>query len=339
MAVAPDGRLWASRDHLTGEMTGFKDWKRKPPPSNSGFLPGSNWVEVAATFQEAVALKADGGLWTLFRYRRGQTAELAPSRLGTDTNWVRLAGSIHHFLAVKQDGTLWGWGDNSQAQLAINLPKTNQAPVRIGTDTDWAACMTHWGSSLGVKRDGTVWRWGGWEYGPKRVWAFVPPTRLNLSGKGLKTISRGPDGGWMGLYEDSSLWYASPAQTGRSSTARPPSEPHRVGSAADWLEVYANGPRFVGVKRDGSLWKLTLNRVASRSWLVDLAPDNRASEYTDWIATSTMYGHSMTLGADGTLCAWPSGSRERDDLLCPTRRWLGSVNIFDSPTTLTKTAP
>ena len=330
------GRTWTPAGSLTAQMTGAKHWKDRPPSSGRGFLPGSNWVEVAATVGELVAMKDDGSLWSVFRCEHDTAGRLVPvlklSRIGSDTNWISLAAGQCHFLSVKRDGTLWGWLDNSPS--AANPLKSNQVPVKISEQTDWEACFANGGSTgLVVKRDGSVWRWDrlasrGTD-GDRQSSGLTGPIRVNLPGKGMKSIA---GSNWAsGLYEDGSLWVLREMGT---------VSPYRLGNPGTWLQASFGNGYLAAVRRDGTLWKLYRCWNSKGELLSDQFRTVKASKHSDWVAVSAQYGYLIALAADGKLYEW-RGINEHglDELLRPTRRYLGSVNIFDAPTTLPQAAP
>ncbi len=80
-----------------GESTGFRVGGKWGSVSGNQIEPGSNWVAVAATFTQTVAIRADGTLWVSEKPRLGDSwngvnsptfEEAAPLvRFGQETNW------------------------------------------------------------------------------------------------------------------------------------------------------------------------------------------------------------------------------------------------------------
>ena len=148
VAITTGGQMWS------WGMDGQLDWAGQPT-ADSGRLgreftpcsvmqpymvlvsntPGrigtaSDWVDVELTMDAAVALNAEGELWSWGHDNLGQLGRnLAttgqrdrPGRIGSADNWVTVMGGNRHFLAINDDRELFSWGSNQHGQLGTELP-------------------------------------------------------------------------------------------------------------------------------------------------------------------------------------------------------------------------
>jgi len=117
--VRDDGTLWIYGDLHARNRDEFEMLQ-------SGH--DTNWVSVAANWEEMVALKADGTLWRWeTRYQIFAKAFTGPpTRLGIHDDWVAVAGTRGGVVAMAADGSLWVWPsqeDYRYSQALMRLPK------------------------------------------------------------------------------------------------------------------------------------------------------------------------------------------------------------------------
>lgn len=113
----------------------------------------SNAVAIAAGYQHAVALKADGTVAAWGSNTYGQ----ASVPLGL-SNVVAVAAGDYHCLALKEDGTITAWGNNNGGQISLPANATNIIAIAAGT-----------AHSLALRADGIVLAWGDNFYGQTTV--------------------------------------------------------------------------------------------------------------------------------------------------------------------------
>lgn len=318
LVLLPDGRIWVSSED---QLYRWSEFVNPFKPTRSGFLPGSNWVDIVES--GAIALRSDGSLWNLSKRLPRQPTQLALSGIGSDNDWVAVSGMAHtHYLAIKRDGTLWGWGNNRYGSLAHGLPDNVLEPIRLGYDSDWVACHAKGHKSLCVKRDGSVWQWGE-DHWANGLWHTKEPVRVNLPGEGLMTLP----GRRIALYADGRL-LNFPAD---SKNQPPPALPQNQKTSKAWLDVSLGGQSLWALARGGTLWEVPQAPDPSVKHF-EFRPDLAAKwgRHSDWIALEVYVDHLIALSADGTLCAWvirdvPYPSQ----LLRPSRRPIANINILD----------
>ena len=126
--VGNDGTLWIWNRYFNKKGAGW---------SGTGFFQvggETNWVAVAVTWNNMVALKSDGSLWkwNLFNNSKptAETAKEPPTPLGIHRDWVGLSGTWDGAVSLAADGTLWFWPQTDYYDAA--LLKTPKQPQLLG---------------------------------------------------------------------------------------------------------------------------------------------------------------------------------------------------------------
>jgi hypothetical protein len=125
-------------------------------------------TDMAAGYQHAVAVKADGTVWARGANYVNQLGNGGPSNLYQQTpaqvpnlpSISKVASVYSHTLAVATDGTVWAWGSNERGELGDGTTEARSGPVQVSGLTGVIAIATNSGYSLAKKSDGTVWTWG-----------------------------------------------------------------------------------------------------------------------------------------------------------------------------------
>ena len=335
--LLPDCRLWTTKD--------FEPRKIVPDslfflPQSGTFIGTSNWVDIAGTFREAVAIQSDGSLWRLFtRNEKNSRITATLLRIGSDNDWTAVTAGTGHFLALKKGGTLWGWGSTYHGELGEESRRLATEPEQIGQDSDWIACMAGESASIAVKRDGSVWRWGyTWiaSAHPYQGETILKPTLWKIE------LSDVADGSWHNGFSlvtrtNGSMWTLRPAEASKSYTRGKPetltqinTTPVQINGAMDWRTVRSANYFTVALKQDGSLWRDDVMRY-NPFGTVSYQDFARASEHSDWVGLTTVYEEYLALASDGTLSCWhPPDWDSQRRLLMLSRKPLWSINIFDA---------
>ncbi len=270
LGLKTDGTLWAWGTNGYGQLgLGFADADSHPTPTQVG---ADTWKAVAAGVYHALAIRADGTLWTWGYNYYGQLGladedtidRWAPTQVGTFSDWTAVAGGTYHSLGLR-GGTLWGWGDNRFGQLGMGPGDTDERyiPDQVGKARDWTVIAAGEFHSLGI-RSGTLWAWGDNYFGelglgasigqqeyPGQVGSATDWTAISagfthsLGLRGGSLYAWGWDFfGQLGLGNNASIYQYIPAQVGQSS---------------NWAAVAARADRSLALGGDGSLWAWGLN--------------------------------------------------------------------------------
>jgi len=111
IGVGEDGALRAvGRWQLnTNQMTGRRDYQLVGSRDQIG--TDTNWVALAGSMSDFVALKTDGTLWR-WNLTSGEAARLAqakPERFDGRSDWVGLVSAEDGVAALAADGRIWFW--------------------------------------------------------------------------------------------------------------------------------------------------------------------------------------------------------------------------------------
>jgi hypothetical protein len=323
-ALLSDGRLWLSQRRVEmkkivrGQATYFV-----PQPQgriHAGFVPGSNWRDVAVSSIGCFAIKRDGSLWDLSGVQPGNAkAESDLKRVGDSRDWIRTTAGRQHYCGLKSDGTLWEWGYRLVPAGKLASQELLKVPVQIGVETDWVAVADFADASLAVKADGTIWRWGWVQYwstnGPAQTAILTQPKRWLAFPGEQHLVSLSFDGNAVAaVCDDGTLWVGGHLLfrlIGFEAAERARTEMVRWGNESDWKQVEFLGQlTAVSVKHDGSLWSWGSGQVM---WFRQnrLPPRELLSEYPVWTSICPYGNAFLALARDDTLCLW--GSRPEED--------------------------
>ena len=322
-ALLPDGRLWLrARARLwrkVGQGQGTFFVPETTGRVHAGFVPGSNWRDIAVSSYGCFALQADGSLWDLSGFQPGtRNAQAELKQVGNSRDWIKISPGLRHYCGLKSDGTLWEWGSPAVPGSQEASQEDLRVPAQVGIDTDWVAIAGCDQGTVAAKADGTLWRWG-WivdrpTNGPAKSNTLTQPRRWLAFPEPQRPHSISFDGDAVAaVCDDGSLWLGGilPFRPlSHDMMIRAKTEMVRCGTESDWEEVQLLGPlAAVGVKRDGSLW---VWNIAMASWLRDkaVAPHVPVSRYPVWVAACPYGSTFLTLGRDDTLCLW--GDPEND---------------------------
>jgi hypothetical protein len=312
-------------------------------------LNGSNWVAVTAQHAEIVAIRNNGTLWVsefprprVWPMKRPTVQDLPELvQFGIDTNWKSAVSDRGSVVLLKQDGTLWRWGAEPHNIKQEPQSLRSLEPYRLGTASNWVSIFADSYSRVFLwDQDDQAWQIHtrgnlsdfpeAFEVAPGEI--IARSTSLDhLNSKALaiafpvSAVVR----------EDGTLWFWDPQQSGRNS----PPNLVQCGSDRDWAEIMVslNYERsfLVGRKKDGSLWRWTLDTRLGPDWFTQLteAKPARLGTHSDWIALGYLWDNVLSLAADGSLWLWDHNDKVNfGDLglaFVPTRKPLKIGNVLE----------
>lgn len=159
LAVA-NGTVWAWGDKRDGrgEPDSVGDGVRPTP------LAGlSDIVDVAASSSAALALQADGTVWTwgFAELPRETNASIWALRRvpGLPAVSAVTAGQ-HHYAALTPEGKVWLWGNVGDPPGTDEVAWWNQVPFEMPGISGVKAVRANHAYTAALKNDGTLWWWG-----------------------------------------------------------------------------------------------------------------------------------------------------------------------------------
>ena len=180
LALKADGSVVGWGANALGQLGDGTFANRPTPVTSARFGSGSGVVAIAAGLSHAVALKADGSVWSWGSNNNGNLGN--PSivgasnvpvpviGLGSGSGVVALTAGGNFTLARKADGTVWGWGTNNNGQLGIGnninqpVPVQVKGPGAVGVLSNIVALSAPPAAggvfALALSADGTLWAWG-----------------------------------------------------------------------------------------------------------------------------------------------------------------------------------
>jgi alpha-tubulin suppressor-like RCC1 family protein len=315
LAIKTDGTLWAWGQNTSGQLgQGAGDGSYHPTPLQVG--TDTNWKEIAAGQDHALAVKTDGTLWSWGSNSNGQlglgtsdsTAHGTPTQVDSSTDWQSMTAGLYHTLAVKTTGTLWTCGVNTNGQLGDGTTTQHTSLAQVGSATNWQNVAAGQTQSFAIRTDGTLWAWGynilgmlGDGSSSQRTSPVQTGTATNW-----KSVSSGQYH-TVAMKTDGTLWAwgNNPAGQLGDGTFTRKNSPVPIGEDADWLTAGVTIDGAFGLKTDGSyfVWgggppshnelgfipRCPLPSVASANMLSTVAAGAQ---------------HTVAIKADGTLWAW-----------------------------------
>jgi hypothetical protein len=317
--LLPDGRLWECPvdNNAPGELA------TSPSLPGPHFMSGTNWVQIAANYTGALAIRSDGSLWDIFGVVWSQpSSPLTVRQVGSDSDWKSVAAASVGFFAVKKDGSLWQLKRGTASEMS-----------KLGDESDWDKIFGGANGLIAGKQNGSIWTWqreqnGNWNKGsqlPFRgtnwtafVWLYTGPVALD--GEGNIWAS---DQEWSVLTAGANL--------PRRILANLPVEAH-----AGWRAVGGDWGGLARVDSAGHLWTQQAQPNSGDQWTLNPCfrrTPHQPSKYSDWLAATTLNESIIALAADGTVSAWrmPYQWEGENSLLATTRKPEWSVNLFQQP--------
>ncbi len=299
------------------------------PQWNTRNTPVSVWGGARA----AVALKADGSVWTWGMNTYGQRGDgttvdnpvpgqvQGPGGTGYLTGVTAIMGGEEHNVALKSDGSVWAWGMNSFNQLGNGTNISSSTPVQVSGLSGIVALGGRAYHTLAIKSDGTVWAWGLDKWGAlgNGVADASPDYPVPVQVQGLShpiMVSGGYLFG-LALLADHTVvaWGANTNGQLGDGTNTPHYTPAPVLGLDHVISISAGWKHAMAVKSDGTVWTWGINTwtgiypgsgLLGDGTTLDRAVPTQVPGLTGAIQVSAGDSFSSVLLRDGTV--WTFGS-------------------------------
>lgn len=177
LSLASDGIIYAGGRNDYGQLgdTTLNDYTSRKPIAVSLASPIilPSFISISAGRNFALAIDADGGLWSWGNNDGGQLGDInyyaapaEPNRAGIDTDWIAIAAGFRSSLALKSDGSLYSWGSGNTLGRA-NTTRSN-IPTIISYPTNPSLTFTkisinnqfNESHAMALGSDGNIYTWG-----------------------------------------------------------------------------------------------------------------------------------------------------------------------------------
>jgi alpha-tubulin suppressor-like RCC1 family protein len=340
-ALKGDGTLWAWGANGSGQL-GNGQSSQQNTPAQVTTPSGRKFTALAAGRDHALALAADGSLWSFGLNSFGQLGDSSNNQRLTpvqvlsanqlDNDWKAIAAGDFHSAALKSDGTLWTWGGNGSGQLGLGSTGAQNTPIQVGTDSDWSAVAAGSLHTLALKRSGSLWACGDNRSGqlgnnltsaqntPVLVGASSPlGDVVSISGGELHSLAIKANGEIYAWGDNGTGQFGNGGNSGALA-------PLLVAEGLPGWVAGEPGNQFTIARRsNGTLWGWGNNsngELGDGSGTQRKAPVAIGSQ-DNWASHSAGFSHTVALRADGTLWSWGDnssgqlGDNTRDPSLLP----------------------
>lgn len=171
LALMPDRTLLAWGANESGQLGDGTYQDRPAPVPVSSVL--RNVVQVSAGWKHAVALTADGRVWTWGDNTNGEigngststTGVYVPFQVPGLSNMIGVSAGDRYTAALKADGTVWTWGYNVFGQLGDGTTTDRPTPAKVEGLAHVVYLAARDYHTMVIKAGGSVWAWGSGENG------------------------------------------------------------------------------------------------------------------------------------------------------------------------------
>ncbi|MBQ7905998.1 MAG: hypothetical protein IJ361_09625 [Spirochaetaceae bacterium] len=200
----------------------------------------------------------------------------------------------YHTLCLFEDGRIISFGNNESGELGIGdvfFGEKSKNPCIIETPIKFKSVATGYYHSLAVAKDGTLWGWG--DNSCQQLWKTFSDKKFSKS-------------------RDESAYET----------------PILIDNGKDWIKVFADGFDSFGLKKDGTLWRISdmfqiENPNGSKWENVNIQADFGGDDYILYLILKDKLGDIYTYGTcneaiDSLSCfnLWKRG-KDKTKLLLP----------------------
>lgn len=177
LSLDSDGIIYAGGRNDQGQLgdTTLNDYSSRKPIAVSLASPIilPSFISISAGRNFALAIDADGGLWSWGNNDGSQLGDdysrvdsTSPDRTGIDTGWTAIAAGFRSSLALKSDGSLYSWGSGNTLgrtnTTRSNIPTIISYPTNPSLTFTKISINNQFNEShaMALGSDGNIYTWG-----------------------------------------------------------------------------------------------------------------------------------------------------------------------------------
>lgn len=282
----------------------------------------TDWKQVSAGANHALAIKTDGTLWAWGANQAGQlgtgdfSKRNSPTQIGSNKRWTYVQAAQNHSVGLTSDGEIWVWGNNSFGQLGIGNTQNQNSPVQVGNNFDWTQISSKGNFCLAKKVDGTIWAWGENQLGQ-----CADSTNVNV----LTPKQIGGDDFWKEVFTGKNhvgaitaygaifLWGDNSKNQIDSSSNGSFNIPQKIKAGKNWVELALGEAHTIGLKANGTIsgWGNNDSNQISNDTSTIIKSHQLIGSQNNWVAIYSNGKTTFGLKAQGTLKGWGDNSKQQ----------------------------
>ena len=313
-------KLFGWGNNGNGQL-GLGDTTQRTTPTE--LVSNNNFIQATGGGSHSLAITTNGQLWAWGANSNGQlglgntdTPLTTPTRVGTASNWAFVTAGNAQSLAITTNGELWAWGNNGNGQLGLGDTTQRTTPTRVGTATNWAKVSAGQDHTLAVTTNGQLWAWGAslnGQLGLNTTFDRPAPVRIgtatnwaDVSAANLFSLA---------ITTNGELWASgsnTSGRTGLNTTTGNTTVFTRIGTASNWVRVWAATSNGYAINSLGELWTWGTNSEGSTG--LGLTSGNtlvptRVGTENNWVKVTGSAANGYAINSLGELWTWgPNGN-------------------------------
>ena len=284
--------------------------------------PETDWKQISAGANHALAIKTDGTLWAWGANQSGQlgTGDLSkrnsPTQISQTKRWIYVEAAQNHSIALTSDGELWAWGDNSFGQLGLGNTQNQSSPVQVGNNFDWTQISSKGNFCLAKKVDGTIWAWGENQFGQcadSTITNVLSPKQIGGDDTWKEVFAGKNHAGAITSYGAIFLWGDNSKNQIDTSSNGSFNISQKIKAGKNWVKLALGEAHTIALKANGTIsgWgNNDSNQISNDTTSVIKTPKLIGSQ-NNWVAIYSNGKTTFGLQAQGTLKGWGDNSQNQ----------------------------